>query len=229
MGHYLPPGPAMAPGEVPPCEGCPSLFSLANEHPVLLGVAGGKFSGLPGVQRWEAFACQAICLKHTFQHLRWPLNGSLSGGLRAYEWVCLTVPLCPEIQPWWGLVFLYQTGEVHWGFWRKHKQTKTQPKKPPTPQQKLWEQKISTQLDTKQINKDTNYVEKHVQKKFVWVDEDTGVVLSVLLASHIRSRNCFCFFGSWGSGLLPYSEHASFDSTRKVKICQITFAVKGQL
>lgn len=49
------------------------------------------------------------------------------------------------------------------------------------------------------------------------------------LASHIRSRNCFCFFGSWGSGLLPYSEHASFDSTRKVKICQTTFAGKGQL
>lgn len=53
------------------------------------------------------------------------------------------------------------------------------------------------------------------------MDGNTRLVLSALLASHIRSRNCFCFFGSWGSGLLPYSEHASFDSTRKVKICQI--------
>lgn len=33
----------------------------------------------------------------------------------------------------------------------------------------------------------------------------------------------------WGSGLLPHSELASFDSTRKVKICQITLAGRGQL
>lgn len=116
------------------------------------------------------------------------------------------------------------------GFLGKAQTNKKPNQKPPQPLNKNNDKKKYPPNQTQSNSTKTPTTwKKHMQKEFGWMDGNTWVVLSVRLASHIRSRNCCCFFGSWGSGLLPYSEHVSFDSTRKVRICQTNFAGKGQL